>query len=281
MSYQLEIAKQQIVEKNVFVRNCSQVSWSEQKLRSIFRLSLDLSERHPRSLSEQHSGRYSEVVRFRINFKNRSIHRCKNEHGLSDIPWGPLLIQLYILLTLVLTFDAIVRYRQRHRRLALSIHFNVHLLENRFPVLFEPFSLKHVYEDTHEYDMADYRQADQNVINFLKYLMNFAFYRFGLEVRSTDRRLHLHLFLWNRHVTSPRWSSLVFVSMSWRFSMPSGLASFWSLVDVPFNVSGPSTSSFKSLLFLRNTWVPSVLHRTSASVRPASMLSLTQDRRSL
>lgn len=105
----------------------------------------------------------------------------------------------------MLTLDAISRYRQRHRRLSLSIHFNAHLLENRFPVLFEPFSLKHVYEDIHEYDMVDYGQADQSVINFLKYLTNFAFYRFGLEVRSAgyrfDRRQSL---LSTRSVTSPR-----------------------------------------------------------------------------
>ncbi len=89
------------------------------------------------------------------------------------------------MLTVILTFDAIIRYRQRHRRLTLSVHFNVRLVENRFPILFEPFALKDPYTDTYVYDMVSYQQADQGVVNFLKYLANFAFYRFGLEVKKT------------------------------------------------------------------------------------------------
>ena len=96
------------------------------------------------------------------------------------------LFQLYILLTIVLTFDAIARYRQRHRRSSLSVRFNVHLVENRFPVLFEPFAIKNIDDETYEYDMLSYRQADRSMVEFLKYLCNFAFYRFGLEV-SDDR----------------------------------------------------------------------------------------------
>jgi hypothetical protein len=84
-----------------------------------------------------------------------------------------------------LTFDALVRYRQRHRRLTLSVHFNVHLVENRFPILFEPFAIKNVYDDTYQYDIVSYQEADQAVVNFLKYLVNFIFYRFGLEVKKS------------------------------------------------------------------------------------------------
>jgi hypothetical protein len=80
--------------------------------------------------------------------------------------------------------DAIVRYRQRHRRLTLSVHFNVHISENRFPILFEPFALKDLQDDTYQYGIASYKQADASVANFLKYLANFIFYRFGLEVNK-------------------------------------------------------------------------------------------------
>jgi len=82
--------------------------------------------------------------------------------------------------------DAIVRYRQRHRRLTLSVHFNVHISENRFPILFEPFSLKDLQDDTYQYGIASYKQADASVANFLKYLANFIFYRFGLEVNKNQ-----------------------------------------------------------------------------------------------
>ncbi len=86
-------------------------------------------------------------------------------------------------MTIVLTFDAIVRYRQRHRRLTLSVRFNVHLIENRFPIIFEPFTIKDLNTDINQYDIGSYQLADQGVIDFLKYLVNFCFYRFGLEVR--------------------------------------------------------------------------------------------------
>lgn len=88
------------------------------------------------------------------------------------------------MLSVILTFDAIIRYRQRHRRLTLSVHFNVRLVENRFPILFEPFALKDLYTDTYEYDIVSYQQADRGVVDFLKYLANFTFYRFGLEVKQ-------------------------------------------------------------------------------------------------
>lgn len=87
-------------------------------------------------------------------------------------------------MTIILTFDAIVKYRQRHRRLTLSVYFNVHLIENRFPILFEPFSLKSPHDDAYEYDIITYQQADRGLNDFLKYLLNFLFYRFGLEVRN-------------------------------------------------------------------------------------------------
>jgi len=39
-------------------------------------------------------------------------------------------------------------------------------------------------DDTYEYDIVNYQQADQGVCEFLKYIANFIFYRFGLEVRK-------------------------------------------------------------------------------------------------
>ena len=96
---------------------------------------------------------------------------------------------MYILLTVVLTFEAITRYRQRHRCLSLSVRFNIHLVENRFPILFEPIALKNVNDDIDEYDIVNYQQADQGVTDFLKYLANFIFYRFGLEVQKNPRNL--------------------------------------------------------------------------------------------
>ena len=62
------------------------------------------------------------------------------------------------------------------------MHFNVHILENRYPILFEPFALKDFNTDSYQYDIVNYQQADQSIANFLKYLANFIFYRFGLEV---------------------------------------------------------------------------------------------------
>jgi hypothetical protein len=103
---------------------------------------------------------------------------------------------LYILLTIVLTFDAITQYRQRHRCLSLSVHFNVHLIENRFPVLFEPIALKNVNDDTYEFDMVNYQQADSGVKEFLKYLANFVFYRFGLEVKEKFYLIEIEILLY-------------------------------------------------------------------------------------
>ncbi|CAF1085642.1 unnamed protein product [Adineta ricciae] len=148
MCYQLEIAKQLIVQRHIFVKNCSQI---------IPNVTLDESFNHiPNDTAEWFGFKLtSNIGRF---------------------------IGVYILLTVVLTFDAIARYRQRHRRLSLSVRFNVHLVENRFPVLFEPFAIKDPDEDTYEYDILSYNQADQSMIEFLKYLCNFIFYRFGLEI---------------------------------------------------------------------------------------------------
>ncbi|CAF1290006.1 unnamed protein product [Adineta steineri] len=150
MCYQLEIAKQQIIEKNIFVRNCSQI--------------------------------YPNVT------LDASLNAIPNDtakwFGLELTPNINQFIGLYILLTIILTLDATVRYRQRHRRLTLSVHFNAPLVENRFPILFEPFALKDLFDETREpeYDIISYKQADQGMINFLKYLTNFIFYRFGLEI---------------------------------------------------------------------------------------------------
>jgi hypothetical protein len=59
-------------------------------------------------------------------------------------------------------------------------------VENRYPILFEPFAIKHHHDDTYQYDITGYQQADEGVINFLKYLVNFSFYRYGLEVNKFD-----------------------------------------------------------------------------------------------
>lgn len=66
------------------------------------------------------------------------------------------------------------------------MHFNVRLVENRFPILFEPFALKDLNTDMYHYDIISYQQADQGIVDFLKYLSNFVFYRFGLEVKSDE-----------------------------------------------------------------------------------------------
>ncbi|CAF1232591.1 unnamed protein product, partial [Didymodactylos carnosus] len=89
---------------------------------------------------------------------------------------------LYVFLTLVLTFDGISRYRQRHRRMELSEKFNVHLVENKYSILFEPFCIKNTENSTYEYDIVNYKQADEGIVLFLQYLINFFFYRFGLEI---------------------------------------------------------------------------------------------------
>ncbi|CAF1201689.1 unnamed protein product [Rotaria sp. Silwood1] len=142
MCYQLEIAKQHIIEKNFFLKNCSQID---------------------------------------LNISSIPNDTAK-WFGLELTPKINRFIGLYILLTICLTFDAIVRYRQKHRRLSLSVHFNVRLVENRFPILFEPFALKNMNDDTYEFDIINYKQADEKICNFLKYLANFLFYRFGLEI---------------------------------------------------------------------------------------------------
>ena len=153
--------------------------------------------------------------------------------------------QLYILLTIALAFDSVVRYRQRHRRLTLSVYFNVRLLENRFAVLFEPFALKRTLDDTYEYDLIDYRQADESVKNFLKYFVNFVFYRFGLEVKSmTVKRSGEELVrLAFRSVTSPWSSSSACASMSWLCSTQFGSAFFLFPLAEQFNGFGHCTFS--------------------------------------
>ncbi|CAF3646268.1 unnamed protein product [Rotaria sordida] len=148
MCYQLEIVKQLIAEKDIFVKNCSQIPSNE---------TLDSNS-------------------------NIIPNDTAKWFGLELTTNIDRFVGMYILLTIVLTFDAIVRYRQRHRRLTLSVHFNVHIIENRFPILFEPFALKNLHDDTYQYDISSYQQADRGVINFLKYLINFLFYRFGLEI---------------------------------------------------------------------------------------------------
>ena len=160
------------------------------------------------------------MVRLRTDSANRSIHLRKHKWRYADLHLisavGLALHSPHCRVDTRRHFAIIDRDigDYRYRFISMCIYF-----ENRFPVLFEPFSLKHVYEDIHEYDMVDYGQADQSVVNFLKYLTNFAFYRFGLEVRSTAYRLDRpHPFFSNRSATSPRWSSLVFVSMWWPFS---------------------------------------------------------------
>ncbi|CAF0897645.1 unnamed protein product [Adineta ricciae] len=142
MCYQLAIAKQQIVEKNFFVRNCSQI--------------------YPNMTA---------IPNDTAQWFGIELTTTLNEF-----------LGLYILLTIALTFDAVTRYRQRHRCLSLSVHFNVHLIENRFPVLFEPFALKNPHDDTYQYEIVNYQQADEGVQQFLKYFTNFIFYRFGLEI---------------------------------------------------------------------------------------------------
>lgn len=87
-------------------------------------------------------------------------------------------------MTILLTFDGIIRYRQRYRRLVLSNYFNVDLIENRFPVLFEPFALKD--NDNNEIFLNDNQHVDEDVRDFMRYLINFIFYRFGLEVKKKD-----------------------------------------------------------------------------------------------
>ena len=87
----------------------------------------------------------------------------------------------------MLTFEAVCRYRQRHRRLFLSVQFNVHLLENRFPLLFEPFALKQGPNE--EFELINYQQADQGLFPLIKYAMNFVLYRFGLEVNPREREM--------------------------------------------------------------------------------------------
>ncbi len=93
------------------------------------------------------------------------------------------------MLTVILTFNAIIEYRQTHRRLTLSVRYNVNIIENRFPILFEPFALKDTHNDNYEYDISNYQQADKSASNFLKYIINFVFYRFGLEVNRISNSI--------------------------------------------------------------------------------------------
>ncbi|CAF4431947.1 unnamed protein product, partial [Rotaria sp. Silwood2] len=150
MCYQLEIVKQEIIEKNIFVKNCSQNNRN---------------------------------ITFGLN-SNMIPNDTAKWFGFELRSHIDQFVRIYILLTVILTFDAIVRYRQRYRRLTLSVHFNVHLIENRFPILFQPYALKKLLDHTYEYeyDIDSYQQADRSVIDFLKYLMNFLFYRFCLEI---------------------------------------------------------------------------------------------------
>ncbi|CAF1213486.1 unnamed protein product [Rotaria magnacalcarata] len=160
MCYQLEIAKKQIIEKNIFVKNCSKIDLN---------MTLDSN------------------MTFNSNVTLGSVaniipNDTAKWFGLELTSNMGQFIGVYIILTIVLTLDAIVRYRQRHRRLTLSVYFNVHLIENRFPILFEPFALKKVQDDTYEYDITSYQHADQGLKNSFKYFFNFLFYRFGLEI---------------------------------------------------------------------------------------------------
>lgn len=66
--------------------------------------------------------------------------------------------------------------------------------------MFEPFAIKkNPNDDTCEFDMVNYRKSDTTIYNFLKYLANFIFYRFGLEVRKKIKDIYyrrkLYLFL--------------------------------------------------------------------------------------
>jgi hypothetical protein len=51
--------------------------------------------------------------------------------------------------------------------------------------------LKDVYDDTYQYDIASYQEADRDVISFLKYITNFIFYRFGLEVNKRKNQISI------------------------------------------------------------------------------------------
>ncbi|CAF4296585.1 unnamed protein product [Rotaria socialis] len=160
MCYQLEIAKKQIIEKNIFVKSCSKID-SNMTLDSNMTFNLNVTLGSAANIIPNDTAKW---------------------FGLELTSNMGQFIGTYIILTIVLTLDAIVRYRQRHRRLTLSVHFNVHLIENRFPILFEPFALKNVHDDTYEHDITSYQQADQGLKNFFKYFLNFLFYRFGLEI---------------------------------------------------------------------------------------------------
>jgi hypothetical protein len=57
------------------------------------------------------------------------------------------------------------------------------VIKNCFPVLFEPFALK---DNNNQISyLVDNQQVDQGVWEFMKYIINFIFYRFGLEVKRT------------------------------------------------------------------------------------------------
>ena len=90
------------------------------------------------------------------------------------------------MLTIVVTFDRITEYRQKHRRLTLSKHFNVHLVSNRYPIVFEPFVFKDSSSETSDdqFEIIDWKMSDEKIEKFLKYFFNYFFYRFGFEICS-------------------------------------------------------------------------------------------------
>ncbi|CAF1149255.1 unnamed protein product, partial [Didymodactylos carnosus] len=98
MGYQLEVVKQEFIQKDVFIHNCT-----------------------PSFLNITDNGYLP--------------NDTAKWFGFELTPRIDRYIGLYIFLTLVLTFDAISRYRQRHRRMELSHKFNVHLIENKYSIL--------------------------------------------------------------------------------------------------------------------------------------------------
>ncbi len=89
--------------------------------------------------------------------------------------------------------------------------------------MFEPIALKNVNDDTYQFDMVNYQQADRGVGEFLKYLANFVFYRFGLEVKEEFYLIEIEVFFvldlfynnsdcyWNSH----GYSGGILCSLAW------------------------------------------------------------------